>query len=191
MASLEKIESLVEELKNGNKSAFNELFLLFQKPIYYLAMRIVGNHHDADEMVQKTFLQVYQNIHLFRGESSFKTWLYRICVNLCKDHRKSKEQQIIKISLEAPSLQKLGTQANNPTQSLEKEDRTKFLLHMINRLSDQQKTTVMLRIFEDMAFKEIAHVLECKESTAKVHYHQAMLKLKTLLKETTYDMQGI
>jgi len=191
MASLENINTLVEEFKNGSEKAFNELFLLFQRPIYYLAMRLVRNHNDADEIVQKTFIQIYKSIDRFRGESTFKTWLYRIAINQCKDHLKSKEQRITKISLETPQFKRLKTPFEHPLQKLVREDRSKMLLKIIHKLSHQQKTAVMLRVFEDMAFKEIANVLECKESTAKVHFHQALIKMKTLVKESPYDMQGI
>ena len=179
------IDQWVNEFKEGNERAFNELFTHFQKPLYYFAMRLVANHSDADEVVQKTFLQVYTNIQNFRGESSFKTWVYKIAINLCKDHIKSKEQQVKKVALENPSLKKLSAPFENPLNTLMTQDQSKVLLNKISLLSDQQKTTVVLRVFEDMPFKEIASVLQCKESTAKVHFHQAILKLKDLFKENS------
>jgi len=191
MASINEIHSLVDAFKSGSERAFNELFLAFQRPIYYLAFRMVQNHNDADEIVQKTFMQVYKNIKYFRGESSFKTWLYRIAINQCKDHLKSREHRTIKISMETPVMKKLKNADESPVQKILKNEQTKMLIRTIERLSQQQKTAVMLRIFEDMAFKDIANVLECKESTAKVHFHQAIIKMKALVEESGHDMQTI
>ena len=188
MATHETIHQLVKELMEGKQEAFNELFLMFQRPIYYLAMRMLANHNDADEIVQKTFLQVHQSIQGFRSESSFKTWLYRIAINQCKDHLKSKEQRVSKMSIDNPIFRGLKEKSQSPIQKLIQQDRTQVLIKIINQLSQQQKTTVMLRVFEDMAFKEIASVLDCTESTAKVHYHQALVKMKSLFKETHNDL---
>ncbi|HBQ22092.1 MAG: hypothetical protein A2Z91_03660 [Deltaproteobacteria bacterium GWA2_38_16] len=185
MTPNENINNLVLEFKEGNEKAFNELFLQFQKPIYGLAMRILANHSDADEVVQKTFMQVYLNLNTFRGESSFKTWLYKIAINQCKDHLKNKEQQISKIDLETPAMKKLKVQSSHPLKKIIGEQHTQILLEKINALSQQQKTAIILRVFDDLAFKEIAEALDCTESTAKVHYHQAILKLKGMFKDHT------
>jgi RNA polymerase sigma factor (sigma-70 family) len=191
MTTKRDIEALAKEFISGSERAFNELFLELQRPIYYLAMRFLHNHNDADEIVQRTFMQVYRSISRFRGESTFKTWVYRIAINLCKDQLKSKEHRVKKVALEPPLLKKMTSKATHPLEGIIKQDRLRNLLRIVEKLSHQQKTTVMLRVFEDMAFKEIATVLECKESTAKVHFHQAIVKLRSLVKENNYDMQSI
>src|SRR3989338_11492575 len=135
MTPNENINNLVLEFKECNEKAFNELFLQFQKPIYGLAMRILANHSDADEVVQKTFMQVYLNLNTFRGESSFKTWLYRIAINQCKDHLKSKEQRVMKMSIDNPVFSKLKGKGENPVQKLIHQDRSRLLIKVINKLS--------------------------------------------------------
>ncbi|OGQ14905.1 MAG: hypothetical protein A3B70_03110 [Deltaproteobacteria bacterium RIFCSPHIGHO2_02_FULL_40_11] len=177
------IQTLIDRLKEGDDAAFDELFHHFKRPIFFVALRMVSNQDDADEMVQKTFMQAYINIKNFRGESSFKTWLYRIAMNACKDHLKSKEHRAIKIDLESPSMRGLKSTFDHPIKKMIRQDQKKVIIDRMKNLSSQQKTTVVLRVFEDMAFKEIARILECKESTAKVHYHQAILKLKDEFKE--------
>ena len=97
----------------------------------------------------------------------------------------------MKMSIDNPVFSKLKGKGENPVQKLIHQDRSRLLIKVINKLSQQQKTTVMLRVFEDMAFKEIASVLDCTESTAKVHYHQALNKMKSLFKETNHDLQSI
>ncbi|MFQ5799562.1 MAG: sigma-70 family RNA polymerase sigma factor, partial [Bacteroidota bacterium] len=71
-------EELVERFRDGEKESFDELVRRHQKRIYLLARRIVGNHDDADDVVQDVFVKVYHGLRKFRGESSFATWLYRI-----------------------------------------------------------------------------------------------------------------
>ncbi len=175
---------LVEEFRGGSEKAFNELFIKFQKPLYYFAMRLLTNHSDADEVVQRSFIQAYTNIKSFRGECSFKTWIYKITMNQCKDYIKSKDHQIKKVELDNPSLKKLSVKMEHPLSNLMQDEHKRILMTKINLLSDQQRTTVMLRIFEDLSFKEISEILGCTESTAKVHFHQAILKLRGLFGDT-------
>ena len=75
-------EVLVERLKGGDESAFNELHTKYKGKIYGACFKIVKNHADAEDLVQEVFLRLYQKIGSFRGESRFSSWLYRIAINL-------------------------------------------------------------------------------------------------------------
>ena len=77
---------LVRRVQSGEADAFEELVKAHEKPVYNLALRLVGNPQDAEDMAQEAFLKVYRSLPEFRGESKFSVWLYRIVSNVCLDH---------------------------------------------------------------------------------------------------------
>jgi len=83
-------EQLINKSRQGDKEAFEELIKLYQKPVYTICYRYLGNHHDAFDATQETFLRLYNKLSLFDQSQSFSPWLYRIAVNIAKDLLKKK-----------------------------------------------------------------------------------------------------
>jgi len=81
-------QRLIEALKAGNELAYEELLASFQQPVYTLSMRLLNDEGDASDVVQEVFLKVFRNIGTFRGQSSLKTWIYRITVNEAHNTRR-------------------------------------------------------------------------------------------------------
>ena len=96
---------LVEEVRNGKRQAFTELMRRYQKRVYWTARRIVGNHEDADDVTQETFVKAFTGLGDFRGDASFFTWLYRIAVNLSLNM--VRKRQVVTYLRESELLQKL------------------------------------------------------------------------------------
>ena len=84
---------LLQEFKNGSNEAFDQLVLKHQKSIYFLILRLVGNKIEAEDLSQKTFVQAFKNSHRFKGKSQFKTWIFRIAVNLCKNYLRNRSKK--------------------------------------------------------------------------------------------------
>ena len=85
--------TLVEQLKQGNETAFKNIVETWQNMVYNTAMGIVQNAEDAEDIAQETFVQVYQSIGSFKGESKFSTWLYRITIAKALDHERRKKRK--------------------------------------------------------------------------------------------------
>ncbi len=94
---------LVKKAKGKDTKAFEELIKRYEKKIYNLSYRIMGNREDAKDMLQETFLQVFRKLSGFKGDSAFSTWLYRIAVNTCL-MKKRKEKNMKTVSMDTPIL---------------------------------------------------------------------------------------
>jgi RNA polymerase sigma-70 factor (ECF subfamily) len=169
---------LINRTAAGDREAFNELVLKYQKPLYYLLYRMVSNHEDASDLLQKTFVKAFTGLGSFQRRSTFKTWLYQIAINLAKNvyRDRSKAQQVpiddVIIRRDPRTLEAL----------IQKESRL-LLRQALAGLPEKQRMTVMLRIQEGRTFEEIAEIMQCSLGTAKANYHHGVRKLKTMMGE--------
>ena len=169
-------ENLVAELREGNEAAFNRIVERYKREMYALAYRFTGNHQDADDIAQETFLKAYRSVRSFRGDSSLRTWLYRIAVNTSINHLKKGKKSVwveLDTQRQAPAVGPKGEQ-----KLLEKEFQAR-LEQAIARLPQKQKKTLILKVFQELKFSEIAAVMKCSIGTAKANFFHAVSKLKT------------
>jgi RNA polymerase sigma-70 factor (ECF subfamily) len=176
--TMEGEDRLVQRAQHGEKGAFEELVKHYQAPLYYLALRFVRDEQAAADLTQTTFLRVYQGLGGFRQRSSFKTWLYRIAINLCKNYVRDRAKKGLENSAEIdpPSH-------SNPLQELIADENRRRMVQAWAQLPEKQQLTVTLKIQEEMKYREIAEVLECTVGTVKANFHHACKKLKAILQE--------
>ena len=173
---------LINRTAAGDREAFNELVLKYQKPLYYMLYRMLSNHEDASDLLQKTFVKAFTGLDSFERRSTFKTWLYQIAINLAKNvyRDRSKAQQVpiddVIIRRDPRTLEAL----------IQKESRL-LLRQVLDGLPEKQRMTVMLRIQEGRKFEEIAEIMQCSLGTAKANYHHGVNKLKTMMSEKNKD----
>lgn len=188
-ASREGDEVLIRKYREGDSSSFEELVLRYEKKVYNLAHKIMGNREDASDILQETFLQVLRKLGTFKGESKFSTWLYRITVNLCL-MRKRKEKKIKTVSLDVPTLAEekkelrreiLADWSRNPSATLENTELKRVLLESINLLPAEYRTVFVLRHEKDLPNEEVAKVLKISLPAVKSRLHRARLFLRDKL----------
>ena len=167
---------LINRTVAGERAAFNELALKYQKPLYSLLFRMVSNQEDAADLLQKTLVKAFMGLRSFEQRSSFKTWLYQIAINLAKNvyRERGKATYVsiddVIISRDPRTLDAL----------IKKEDRL-LLRKALAGLPEKQRLTVMLRVQEGKKFEEISDIMGCSLGTAKANYHHGVQKLKTLM----------
>lgn len=175
---------LVKRTKNGDIRAFEKLFLSYQKRVYNLVYRMIGNEADAADLTQETFIRAYQNMASLRNAEAFATWLFRIAVNLCKNHRRAE-----KISCD--SLENLFDEneeaaieamAENPEIAVEQDERDSLIREALSALSDEHRAVVVLHHLEGMPLGEIAKLLNCQVGTVKSRLARAREELKRRLR---------
>jgi RNA polymerase sigma-70 factor (ECF subfamily) len=131
---------------------------------------------DARDVAQQTFVRVFERIGSYRGESRFRTWLYRVAVNLALDHaRGTQHARSVPIEDDVAFTHSLGTDRLVAAEVWRKVNA---------RLADlppRQRLVVELRLFHDMSFEEIAAIVDSTEDAAKVNYHHAVKRLRSLL----------
>ena len=186
---MERIETLlIDELRDGDMAALAILVEKYKRLVYRVAVQITKNHEDANDVMQDTFLKVYESIHSFRKEAAFETWLYRIVVNhatnLVKRRERRRESPLSGTNeMEIhPDLRRATDLANNPHLHLERKERQRWVTQAVNSLPLKQRTVVILHEFEGLTHPEIASILNCSEGTVRSRLHYARHKLKDLLK---------
>jgi RNA polymerase sigma-70 factor (ECF subfamily) len=186
---VERIETLlIDELREGDMAALAILVEKYKRLVYRVAIQITKNHEDANDVMQDTFLKVYESIHSFRKDAAFETWLYRIVVNHATNlvkHRERRRESPLSGTSEMeihPDLRRAADLASNPHLNLERKERQRWVTQAVNSLPLKQRTVVILHEFEGLTHPEIASILNCSEGTVRSRLHYARHKLKDLLR---------
>jgi len=175
---------LLAKYLSGNEAALTILVERYQKELYRFIYRQIGNEADAADVTQKVFVSLFLKAKQFEGKSSFKTWLYQIAVNLCKNHFRSNDRR--KESSgddDALDIMQDDTKAEDYILS----EYRSILKAAIDELPNKQRATMQLRVYQECTFAEIASILSSPLGTVKACYHQAVLSLTKSLKEGAYE----
>jgi len=177
---LETDEALVARARGGEYEAFEHLFERHRVLVYRFAYQMVGRRDDAEDMVQEAFVRAYQNLHRYRDEAKFTTWLLRIVTNLCTDQarmfqrRSNLEQQEAAGALEWMTI----GNTDDPVQNLEEDRRKLALRTALNALPPHHRTMIVLRDLEEREYPEIAKIVGCTVGGAKLRVLRARRALR-------------
>lgn len=174
-------EGLIARFRSGDRRAFDELVARHEKPIFRLALRSLRDVGDAEDVTQRAFVQAFQRLDGFRGDSSFRTWLYRIAFNLVVTHARDAGRHRRALQALAPS--DLAPAAPADAGSARDDDAARRLRLAVERLPVKQRLVVELRIYDELPFREVAAIADCSEDSAKMNFHHALKRLRALLAE--------
>ena len=166
---------LVAELQAGSEDAFIYLMDVYQRPVFSLIVHIVGNTADAADVLQEVFVKVFRGISQFHGESSLKTWIYRIAVHEASNQKRGwvrrhrHEPVSIDDTHDAPGTAMAQGQrtVETPYQALELAERQDVVRRALAALAEPYRTVVILREIEGLSYEEIMQVLGIAEGTVK------------------------
>ena len=165
---------LVERTRAGDTRAFDEIVARHKRAVYSTARRLLGSHEDADEAAQIAFVRAWQALNGFRGESSLRTWLVRIVLNVSKSLR-AKAPPLH--GLEGQEQQLADTRAGSEDLLRRRESGLR-VRRAVDRLPPRQREVVMLKVFSEMTHREVAQILGLSEGAVKAHLHQAVSNLR-------------
>lgn len=168
----EEDAGFVERFRAGDARAFDELVRKYQRAIYGLALRYVKDADDAKDVAQRAFVRAFQAIGGFRAGASFKTWLYRIAINLALNHLRDRK---VKVSVD--EHRSLAVDAVGTVRLQDAEMQAK-LRAAVEKLPAKQRLVLELRVYEELPFREVAEIARCSENAAKVNYHHAVNALR-------------
>lgn len=161
----------VAELQAGSEEAFAYLLGVYQNPVYGLISHIVEDRSDAADILQEVFVKVFRKIGQFRGESSLKTWIYRIAVHEASNQRRSWLRRLRRepVSLDEDAKEPSTPQSrgDTPYQALEQAERRELVQRALSSLAQPYRAVVVLREIEGLSYEEIAQVLGVAEGTIK------------------------
>jgi RNA polymerase sigma-70 factor (ECF subfamily) len=178
----------IRRILAGEHQLFHELIRPCERAVYFLLLSILHNEADAEDAAQETAIKVFRNLHLFRGDSQFKTWVLSIARNEGLG-RLRKTDRLREDSLEAFSGDDSGdftpailtSWREIPAEALEKQELAALLREAINGLPDIYRNAVLLRDIEEMDVCETAAALEITEGAVKVRLHRARALLQRKL----------
>ena len=166
---------------------FDRIVQLHQRKIYFLALDLTGNHHDAEDLAQEVFFKAYKGLKRFRGEAGLSTWLHRITVNTNIDRQRKRSEAVMKRQRSwddeenpLPPLPDLNPD-RNPEKSAEAGTIQRHIDQALNCLSPRQRTIFVLRHYQDLKLREIASVLSISEGTVKTTLFRAIRRLQQKL----------
>ena len=168
---------LVERLRVGDPVAFEELVRTYQHRVFGVAVRMLGNAAEAEEIAQEVFLRVHRSVGEFRGEAKLSTWLYAITSRLCLNRLASAERRHPRAGADALE----DVPASDTGGGLEREEVTTALRQAIAALPEERRIVVVLRDVEGLSYEEIARALDLEPGTVRSRLHRARLDLKAKL----------
>lgn len=160
---------LVARCLKGDASAFEPLVARYQRVLFGVALRLVGNYEDARDATQNTFIRAYEHLDSFDPNRRFFSWIYRIAVNECLNMRRARRPQ-----------EELGTALQvqgGQTEAVEARERAVLIEQALGRLSEEYREVVVLRYFGDLSYEEISEAVGVPEKTVKSRLFSARQRL--------------
>lgn len=176
-------EKLIKKALEGSQAAWQKLVKRHESSLYQYALRMTGNPEDALDLLQETFLSVSRSLRDFRGDSGFKTWLFKIAHFRCVEFYRRRRWFADESELDTVNAE---PQHACPELALGTTQQNKALLHLMKQLPFEQKLIVELKVFQQLTFDAIAQQLGISTNTVKSRFYTALDKLKVLL-EGNYD----
>ena len=173
---------IVQQVLEGNTNAFEELVLEYEKKVYNVALRILGNSEDAADMTQEAFIKAFNSLSGFRGDSKFSVWLTRIVSNLCLDFLRSRSRRpTVSLSVEDDEGDDVQLDIADVSQSpellLERSLTRESVRRGLKALPEDYREILLLREIQGLSYDEIAEALNIEVGTVKSRIFRGRKKL--------------
>lgn len=181
-------KKLLDLAKKGDVEAFESLVEAYQKKVYNIALRMVGNPDDAEEIAQEVFIRIFKSLKNFKGQAQFYTWIYRITSNVCLDElRKRKNKRVIYLDQEIANRdnelgRQIGDESFAPDIFAEQNQLKKMINDALQQLPEKHRIILIMRDICGMSYEDIAKALESPIGTVKSRISRARQALKDKLK---------
>jgi RNA polymerase sigma-70 factor, ECF subfamily len=180
-------DALVTALSQGSEDAYEVLIQRYQQPVYSLVCRLMNDPGDTPDIVQEVFLKVFRNVGAFRGNSSLKTWIYRIAVNEAYNHRRwfcRHQRQEVALGSEEGTPNYAGGMTDpgrSPFEQAADHETRALVEQALEKLNPKFRAAVVLRDIEDLSYEDIATVLDVSLGTVKSRIMRGREALRKVL----------
>ena len=180
----------VEQTLEGNRDAYRVLVERHSRTVYRMAYRMMGNSHDAEEVVQESFLRAYQKLKQFAGNANFGTWVYRIAANYAIDRLRQRNAEEARRdgpkkpdgdSLEVDPLSQVRDMSPSPERLAGSAQLAERMKAALAELSPAERTAIVMRHWDGCGIEEIAEVLKSNSNATKNTVFRAVQKLRRAL----------
>jgi RNA polymerase sigma-70 factor (ECF subfamily) len=176
---------LMARCKNGDMTAFDQIVRRHKTPLVNFIYRFIGDPDTAEDLAQETFIRIYKNVKRYRANvASFRTWMYRIAANLCKNELRNRNRRLRMLvnpaigAQDSDPIEDLSDTTAGPDDQLEEKELQKALAQAISSLPEKLRTSLILRDIEGMTYEEIAQTIKRPVGTVKSRINRARLMLK-------------
>ena len=181
-------QKLVDQVMAGNKNAFNLLVMRYQHRVAALIARFVQDPQEVEDVAQEAFMKAYRALPLFRGDSAFYTWLYRIAVNTAKNYLVARSRRPPAQDLEIDEVEPTETgsvlrEIESPEGSLSISELKAAIESALDSLPEELKTAFILREFSGLSYEDIAEVMDCPVGTVRSRIFRAREAIDRKIRE--------
>jgi RNA polymerase sigma-70 factor (ECF subfamily) len=163
-------QDVIQGCQRGEEAAFRELFESHKDKVYSIALRFAGETGAAMDITQDTFLKLMDRIGQFRGDSSFDSWLYRLVVNSCMDHRR-RQRRILPVLEDF--FDSFRSREETALEHLMRDEMQQQVQEVVSKLAPEHRIVIVLRYTEGLSYEEIADVLNCSRGTVASRLNRA------------------
>lgn len=173
-------ETLLQQLKERNESAFRWLVEKYQDKVYNTVLSILQNESEAEDVAQEVFIKVFESIQSFRAESSLATWIYRISVHKSLDRlRKKKSRE--KLTVIFPWIMEREETFYHPGVMLDRKEKAALLFHAIRQLPEKQQVAFTLVKVQGMSYEEVSEIMDQSVKSIESLISRAKINLQKYL----------
>jgi len=172
----------IDKILQGETNAFAVLVDRYKNMIFTLALKMIKNREEAEEVAQDTFIKAYNSLSKFKGDSKFSTWIYRVAYNTCLDRLKKNKKEDLNISIDESSAHLIKTM-DNALSALEDKERKQTIQNCLNLLPSDENFLLTLFYFEDQNLEEIGKIMNINANNVKVKLFRSRQKLAVILKK--------
>lgn len=172
----------ITKIVAGDSNAFAVLVDRYKDLVFTLALRMLKNREEAEEVSQDTFIKVFQSLVKFKGESKFSTWIYRITYNGCLDRLKKYKQQYNVVPIDEYTERQI-VDLSTIMDSLEEEEQRQTIKECLHLLSSEDSFLLTLYYYEEQSLNEISKIMGLTTNNVKVKLFRSRKKLAAILKE--------
>ena len=170
-------EELLAGFVSGNREMFEPLVRRYEKPLYAFLCRMTGSEDDAADLFQETFVRVYRHGNSFDGSGSFKSWLYAIAANTCRSHLAARKARP---NGDMPAAEPVDPAAP-PAAGLAAKEVGERVRQAVSALPPEQREVLVLKVYENLSYPEIARALSRPVGTVKSQMRYALQKMRVSL----------
>lgn len=171
------MELIIVKVKQGDMVAFNALIDEYKAMAFTLALKLLKNREDAEEVTQDAFVKAYKNINQFEGKSKFSTWLYRIVYNTSLTKLRKKQLDMQDIESHAVETGAAYSESGMEWKKLQKEERSSYIKEALDQLMKDDQVVITLFYLNEKSIAEICEITNWELSQVKVKLHRARKRL--------------
>lgn len=172
----------IEQARAGDKAAFSQIVQAYQRPVYNLTYRMLGNPQEAEDAAQETFLRAYSRLKQYNPNHKFSTWIFSIANHHSIDRLRKRRATFISID-DNPVLQNLEGNAPQPERSAMAMERSREMQALLGKLEVQYRTPLVLRYWEEYSYNEIAQTMDISVSAVKSRLFRARKQMAVLYRQ--------